>query len=431
MIILFFLSVWVQYHFLSRMLRQKYPPVSTWMAMALCYLAASYINRKLMLYTVIFQQILFLIIDIMVVFAFFEGKTGKKLMLVILMDGIMYTSNFIFLPGIHVLSRQSSSMLYRDRLYGLCDVLTILLGALLYDWVIRKYRNIQGEMTAGGILYLFVMTVFVKISVIYFAQSQMEMMIYSFSSMIISTLFSVTGLLLILFSIYYIDRRLVLLLMEQQNQIMESHLAAAVEAERRIAGFRHDFNNHMICLENLLETGHEKQAAEYLHAVNKSVNDGACGITTGNIYADALLREKSGLAAAEGIEMEIDMILPGENHLPPLDLCIILGNALDNALEACRDMKNNTRKPRIRVLSYIRRSCLMIEIHNTVSPGIRPGTKSLDLLKTTKDDKKGHGIGLSNIQAAAERCRGTLELSVSEGEFHFCIMMSLAAGVAE
>lgn len=343
-------------------------------------------------------------------------------MIAIFTDGLGYTCNFVFLPMIQYISKNIiDGPAFHDLAYKLCDILTILLYSAILEWVGRKCRNLHGEITMAENLFLLILCFFTRQTVIYYGSNQFEHDNTLISNMI-ATAVAAGGVLLITFSSYYADRKLSLLLADEKNIILEKRIAAWQGEEKQLSGFRHDFKNHMLCLRNLLSMKKDEEAIKYLDCITGTVNSFYPEYSTGNAYADAVIREKLALARTWGIRLETDLILPASDLINPTDLCIILSNALDNALEACRELSGQTDTTLIKAASYVRNSFLIIEITNPV-----PYTRKLknNHFRTTKEEPHLHGIGLSNIRDAAERCHGTLDLSISEGVFHFCVMLPL------
>lgn len=403
------------------MLKARFSHALTLLGIAVTQVLVSFININLGLYKVFPQELFFLLTTTAMILILFENQTGKKIMIAIFMDGLGYTSNFIFLPLIqYTAKRVAGHLLWYDLLYGLCDGLTILFFALVLEWVARKYRNLKGEISLEGNIYLLLLSCFIKYSVIYYGTRSMASDNSLWTNLLI-TLAAIAGVILLLFSLYYVDRRLVLALEKQQNLFLKRQMTAWKEEEKQLSSFRHDFKNHMLCIKNLISGGKETEALEYLNSITHSVNSLSPHISTGNVYADAIIREKLVLAQAKGIQLETDLIFPPSEMLSPMDLCIILSNALDNALEACSKLSKEETKA-IQAVSYVRHSCLIIEIK---TPLPSPKSDRADIFVSTKEDSRLHGIGLTNIHQAVERCHGTLSLAAQDSIFHFSLMIPL------
>lgn len=412
----------IDYRFLGRMLKPKYKPAITYGGLAAASALASFVNVKCGLYLAFPQEIFFLLVSAAAIFCLYDGGKGKKVMLAIFMDGLGYTSCFLFLPAIHYAAGfVSRDTLLFQQLYCLCDVLNLLFCGAVYEWISRKYLNLQGDISLEADLYLLLLSFFIRQSVIRYGNSLMELKDYGAASALSITLAAAVGVALLLFSLYYVDRRIVLALTGQQNDFLLKQIAAWKETEKELSGFRHDFKNHMLCLKSLLHSGRTEESLTYLEAITDTVNSFSSKISTGNPFADAVFMEKAAAAKARGILLETDLILPPADFLSPLDLCIILSNALDNAIEACQRLPKESGLKKIRAVSYVRHSCLMIEIENPLPPG----TPSQEPFQSSKAEKRLHGIGLSNIHQAVDRLHGSLKLTAENGSFHFCAMVPL------
>lgn len=120
---------------------------------------------------------------------------------------------------------------------------------------------------------------------------------------------------------------------------MQAESFKSRELERRkLSSFRHDIKNHLLCLNSLLENGKTEQATAYMLKLTDMVKQFDSPVQTGNDYADALLSVKYAEAADTGIKISIDMAIPKQGYVQPIDLCCILSNAFDNAIAACKRM---------------------------------------------------------------------------------------------
>ena len=131
-----------------------------------------------------------------------------------------------------------------------------------------------------------------------------------------------------------------------------------------------------------------------------------------------------------GIALNADRLLfPRELEILSYDLGIILGNALDNAIEACKRLKE--REPEaeafIRLSSWMKGRLLILKVENSFD-GKVPGMGTKRLLLTNKTDKNAHGIGLSNIRCTAEKYGGTMDYKAVGRVFILSVMMKNERG---
>jgi sensor histidine kinase regulating citrate/malate metabolism len=98
-------------------------------------------------------------------------------------------------------------------------------------------------------------------------------------------------------------------------------------------GWRHDYHNHIQTL--LVLNGNEKQTKEYLMKLNDDLTSVDTVIKTGNVMIDAILNSKLSLIKSKNIAVNAKAVVPAQLTISEIDLCVIIGNLLDNALEAC------------------------------------------------------------------------------------------------
>lgn len=220
--------------------------------------------------------------------------------------------------------------------------------------------------------------------------------------------------------------------LEKQVVSMEEH---ARELERLYCGVRsmkHDMKNQLAVLGNLVmrQDGGEELPG-YLEQLNRTLGKLDMPFQTGSTVVDSLLSMKYHEACEKlpGIRFEArDLIFPKECRIQPADLCVILGNALDNAIEACQRLREESAQEEchIRLYSCYRQEMFLLTVENSFSGKLRVGRGSA-FPSTTKPDSEAHGIGMHNIKAAAERYRGGVSWNAEKGEFTLTVMLGNGA----
>ena len=184
------------------------------------------------------------------------------------------------------------------------------------------------------------------------------------------------------------------------------------EALRR---FRHDYKNHMIVVNAYLERGDLAAAQAYVSAIQAQIAPSLNGIHTGNFAADAILNYKSAAAKEKGIDLRFAGVVPAAG-VRDEDLCTVLSNLLDNAIEACEKLSGGD----ITVDCGTKNSFLLLSVENPAPTGSDPS-------QTSKKDRKNHGLGLKNVKQVLKNCNGHLTLTQENGRFIADARMELAA----
>lgn len=185
---------------------------------------------------------------------------------------------------------------------------------------------------------------------------------------------------------------------------------ARLNHEQEIRSLRHDMAGHLNTLSALLGDGKLTEARHYLDGITEQHNRLDLEAFSSNPYINAVLQNYEAKCRKHHVTLVCD-IKTGNPKLPATELCLILNNALDNALEACQKLPEADRQ--IRVQAALHRKRFLLRISNP----FRGSTKTGQSLPPTTKAGKGHGYGLSNIRRAAERRDGSMEYHVKNGTF--------------
>ena len=189
--------------------------------------------------------------------------------------------------------------------------------------------------------------------------------------------------------------------------------------------FKHDFQNTRIAIEKLLADGDHAQALTLMQQCGNAMEQPgglALMFDTGNGIADALLTDKQAKAAARDIRIVFDGVIT-PNYLSPTDLCVILGNTLDNAIEACEKINAATAKI-IRVNCSCSNGFLFLSVCNPIGEKVVIRDNHI---ATTKENKTLHGFGLYSLQSVVKRYDGEVKLSSTEDAFTVEIALCLTS----
>lgn len=194
-------------------------------------------------------------------------------------------------------------------------------------------------------------------------------------------------------------------LMEKAVNQQIKHYNKVSELNEELREFRHDYKNHMICLQSLMEAQAYQQADEYIKNITMQDVIESKNYFSGNSIADAILSDKNEIAQKNGYTIKFNGCISDE--IAPSDLCTILSNSLDNAIEACERIVINEPLC-INVDCAVIQNIQIIKIRNP---------NNVDSTITTKSDKDHHGIGLYNIRKTVEKLDGQMNIPQKVPEF--------------
>ena len=205
---------------------------------------------------------------------------------------------------------------------------------------------------------------------------------------------------------------------QKQLILQEKHYEQLREIDRKTRKYQHDLKNHFFVLSGFLAENKMEQARNYLEEMTGQFSVVQKVISTGSDIVDVILNEKYRECCEKGISMKEDGVIHAPLIISDYDICTILVNAMDNAVEACERIKG--REKWITVSIGIYQEYLHLIVSNS--------SVNIADLKTRKPDKGKHGIGLENLQECVKRNAGEVTIQTGEGKF---VMDVLVKGVAE
>ena len=205
-----------------------------------------------------------------------------------------------------------------------------------------------------------------------------------------------------------------------QNDLMEKHCEEVENMYRQMRGWMHDYKHHIQTMKVHAAMRQYEELESYLNELDSDLTGVDTVIKSGNVRIDAVLNSKLALAKARGISVNAKAIVPKELMIGEVDLCIIIGNMLDNAIEACIRGEDN-EKQFIRVYIDILKNQLYIYVSNSMANDIvRHGGRYLSV-------KQGnHGFGLMRTDRVVKKYGGFLNRQHEEGVFATEIMLPLS-----
>lgn len=196
-----------------------------------------------------------------------------------------------------------------------------------------------------------------------------------------------------------------------QRELIETHYREVENMYRQIRGWRHDYRNHIQMMKVLAANGNMDALKAYLDELDTDLNTVDTVVKTGNPMADAILNSKISLARSRNIPTQVDAHIPVKLKMSELDLCCIIGNLFDNAMEASMALPEEKRL--IRVYMDMKGTQLYISFTNfTAAKKLSKVGKGF---KTSKGE--GHGFGLVRMDDIVSRYDGYLSRNSEDGAF--------------
>ena len=204
-----------------------------------------------------------------------------------------------------------------------------------------------------------------------------------------------------------------------QNDLLEKHYNEVENMYRQMRGWRHDYKNHIAAMKIHLENRNYELLGNYLNELNKDLTTVDTVLKTGNVMADAILNSKLSLAKSKDIAVDATASVPEKIRVSDTDLCVIIGNLLDNAIEACCKF-DDIDKRFIRVYIGLLKHQLYISVSNSVGGELKKDGKTY---MTTKNEN--HGFGLKRIDKIVSKYGGYINRQDETDVFATEIMLPL------
>lgn len=200
--------------------------------------------------------------------------------------------------------------------------------------------------------------------------------------------------------------------LEQQYTLQLDHCKELYEDQKTIRRLRHNMESKMLVLQGLLQIGDLNNALNRVNEFLGEITNAGNFVQTGNVALDSILSAKLSKAKRFGISFTYKISLP-EIQINEMDLCTLLANALENALEACNRVGEPSQY--IKLVIQANRSHLLIDTENTA---LDPGD-----CNTWKKDRINHGFGMESIKNIAEKYCGDVSWNYDHGVFYLSVLL--------
>lgn len=231
---------------------------------------------------------------------------------------------------------------------------------------------------------------------------------------------STIGLVVINILVFYLFSKLQNQLELQKSQILintqmrleKQSFQKMEESYNRTREIRHDMKNHILSLKGIAEGGSKEELLNYLEKMTDALEEATYISMSKNSAIDAIINEKMLMAQKNNISTHFDVVPLNDKSVPSMDICTILSNALDNAIEACVKIENPTE--RYIDIKITAENGIFISVSN---PSIEAPKKRAGIFISSKKDKENHGLGLKSIKRTVDKHGGDMLVKYENGVF--------------
>ncbi len=389
-------------------------------------------------------RIMFYPIFICPVWLLFQGGREKKILAISI---LLFVERFVLdiffsffsmteLLFLHVIKKEVQPVLASDTVFGYVTIfITYVIGVMiirrLSEYCVRIFED---KMSKWYIITSVPLFVLVILSDIIIMGAEQGIMVRSSGDwdLYYDQLFSYGGsfvfsLLAVLAAGFYVFGMHRIYLEQKKKECYQAQIMSyrmLEEQYRKMERVRHDFKNHVIALQGFLEKKEWENMKSYFRQLKIAADMEKGEEITGNTAIDALLSQKRKLAEENNISWECDMKITPEGPVDTYDLCVLLGNALDNAIEACERIPDGEARVLMMYAKTVKK-CFLLEIRNS--------TDMRDIQKleySSKRNPEEHGLGFLNIKDVVQQYHGTMDVEIKENIFYLSILIPMPVAVS-
>lgn len=207
---------------------------------------------------------------------------------------------------------------------------------------------------------------------------------------------------------------------KQRVEMYENQLELMEQSQKSMKALRHDIRNHLILLQSYIDNQEYDKAKQYISDISEYMIVPGQHICSGNQEIDAILNYKIERAKKMECKVETQIMVPNVCFMQKLDLNVLLGNLLDNAIEAL----DRVHERYLYIGLKYKKGIFVIQIYNSYDGTlIKQGEKYL----TRKKDKESHGLGLQNVNEIIEKYKGQKMIEITDDMFKVEIMLYVEA----
>nr|WP_312580080.1 GHKL domain-containing protein [Sedimentibacter sp.] len=310
-------------------------------------------------------------------------------------------------------------LLERNNYESILGIIIIRVVSYVAVLIIGKSKNIRQGDIVPNTYWLCIVTI--PMGTLYLLITIFMASELTFISVLMSTVI----VLVINFATFYLydDLSKILLdkadkiFMNQQNKYYERQFELMKTSLKATKSIKHDLKNHLISLYALAEEDKKEELLGYLSEAIEIVDTKQEFACTGNIGIDSIINFKLQNVKKDEIDVTIDLNVPKEIKVPSFDITVILGNLLDNALNAVKKLDKNRF---INIKMKYTKGRLIIKMDNSFDGII---IKQEGVIFTSNKDERNHGLGLENVKSALEKYNGTIEFKYDDRNFHTTLLM--------
>ena len=366
----------------------------------------------------ILQPVRFIVVVAIVAQFYFQMSIIKNMILSIVLCGIYWLCSMLFISMVYItpIADYAATSDMTEPILDICFLCLMLAFRYQYQSKVRGLTDIKWSKFG----FFSIISIVVSISLAMMSLADNAADYYA-------RLTAVAGFVVMyVLGFYYMTslfikesqmQKLRLLHEQTQNQMdLYQSMKKRYEQQRR---FSHDYKNQLNCIQGMIESGQTQEVLEYISGLTGNFRQSEMYVNTNHAVVNVMLNQKYQEASDKGIVMTILSGNLSGLTISEEDIVTLLGNLLDNAIEACEKLNENKV---IQFKMVLEEEQLVLSIRNPIKNAVQIKDNQI---VTSKRDKSRHGIGLLNVDSVIRKNNGTSVLKCEDGWFTFSAMIPL------
>lgn len=365
--------------------------------------------------------ILSVIVYAVIGFIFYEAKAQMKIIVVMFFVVFSFLSELLAAGLLSIIFGNIVQNVRENTMYMFLGGLTskIILMILIEVVIHFKSRKASKVSISSWIMIISIPFVSVVISVISVYEPIVEK-----SYNITSGLACLMILYINIIAFYLFDN--IIIQVDDNNQyksrekilkLQQEQYKVVIDGYEQVKKVRHDMIGHLISLDGYIMKEQNKTALEYIHKLSNELDLKKRGVISGHVVVDAIINNRKVIIEKNDIVFKTDIIIPTDMSIDDMDLSILLGNIVNNAIEACLRIQGTTRKKEISLKMKCRNDSMLVEAKNTYDISTIRKRNGKYISSKLHREENQLGMGLSNIEEIVEKYNGVFQTELYEEVF--------------
>lgn len=418
-------------YFLIKVLEKSWTNKRNWILLLSCLIIfMTFMHQILQIPNMIFF-IVILIISTNIYAYLLNTEFSKILVYNLLGETLIFTFEIIIISIISIMEKLEPCVIQGMNYYTLFSTtISLILFYLIVKLSMEKIRIPKG--TSNNYINRIILMGFFNIIIIFMAFALYNNLELHCGEEYLYLICTVIGAVVFNIIIYRITQRIIeqnkketIWKMREEELLKEDfYIKNMNEILQTIRSQRHDLNNYLSTLYGLIHLEKFEESKKYITEINSRISNMDNIIETNHPVITALITMKTNKALEDNIDIDFDINLPNKLPLDFVDLSIIIGNLIDNAIEACQLVEEDIKR-QIKLSIDVKGKFLIIGVNNAKKESIEVDTKDIMKRFTTKEDNKNHGYGLGNVEYVVKHYNGVMHLEDIGNKFKVYISLPI------